>query len=44
MKELIMQNWMTILTAIAWLVSVIVTKRYGDIKTGLLTLAVAAEE
>ena len=39
-----MQNLWTILAAIAWLVSVIVTKRYGDIKTGLLTLAVAAEE
>ena len=44
MKEIIMQNIWTILAAIAWLVSVIVTKRYGDIKTGLLTLAVAAEE
>jgi len=44
MKEIIMQNLWTILAAIAWLVSVIVTKRYGDIKTGLLTLAVAAEE
>ena len=44
MKELILNNWMTILTAITWLVSVIVTKRWGDIKTGLLTLIVAAEE
>ena len=44
MKEIIMQNLWTILAAIAWFVSVIVTKRYGDIKTGLLTLAVAAEE
>lgn len=44
MKEFIMQNLWTILAAIAWLVSVIVTKRWGDIKTGLLTLAVAAEE
>lgn len=44
MKELILQNLWTILAAIAWLVSVIVTKRWGDIKTGLLTLAVAAEE
>jgi len=44
MKEIIMQNLWTILAGIAWLVSVIVTKRYGDIKTGLLTLAVAAEE
>lgn len=44
MKELIMQNLWTILTAVAWLVSVIVTKRWGDIKTGLLTLIVAAEE
>ena len=39
-----MQNLWTILAAIAWFVSVIVTKRNGDIKTGLLTLAVAAEE
>ena len=44
MKEMIMQNLWTIIAAITWLVSVIVTKRYGDIKTGLLTLAVAAEE
>ena len=44
MEQIIMQNLWTILAAIAWLVSVIVTKRYGDIKTGLLTLAVAAEE
>jgi hypothetical protein len=44
MKELIIQNLWTILTAVAWLVSVIVTKRWGDIKTGLLTLIVAAEE
>jgi hypothetical protein len=44
MKELILQNIWTILAGIAWLVSVIVTKRYGDIKTALLTLAVAAEE
>ena len=44
MKEIIMQNLWTIIAGIAWLVSVIVTKRYGDIKTGLLTLAVAAEE
>ena len=44
MKEFIMQNLWTIIAAITWLVSVIVTKRYGDIKTGLLTLAVAAEE
>ena len=44
MKELILQNLWTIIAGIAWLVSVIVTKRYGDIKTGLLTLAVAAEE
>ena len=41
---MIKENIWTILTAIAWLVSVIVTKRYGDIKTGLLTLIVAAEE
>ena len=44
MKELILQNLWTVIAAIAWLVSVIVTKRWGDIKTGLLTLAVAAEE
>ena len=44
MEQFIKENIWTILTAIAWLVSVIVTKRYGDIKTGLLTLAVAAEE
>ena len=44
MREFIMQNLWTIIAAITWLVSVIVTKRYGDIKTGLLTLAVAAEE
>ena len=44
MEQIIKENLWTILTAIAWLVSVIVTKRYGDIKTGLLTLAVAAEE
>ena len=44
MKELMLQNLWTIIAGIAWLVSVIVTKRYGDIKTGLLTLAVAAEE
>ena len=44
MKEFIMQNLWTIIAGITWLVSVIITKRYGDIKTGLLTLAVAAEE
>ena len=44
MKELILQNLWTIIAAITWLISVIVTKRWGDIKTGLLTLAVAAEE
>ena len=44
MKEIIMQNLWTILAAIAWLVTTIATKRYGDIKTGLLTLIVAAEE
>ena len=44
MKELILTNLWTIIVAVTWLVSVIVTKRYGDIKTGLLTLAVAAEE
>ena len=44
MEQIIMQNLWTILAAIAWFVSVIVTKRWGDIKTGLLTLIVAAEE
>ena len=44
MEQIIMQNLWTILAAIAWLISVIVTKRWGDIKTGLLTLIVAAEE
>ena len=44
MKEFILTNLWTIIAGIAWLVSVIATKRYGDIKTGLLTLAVAAEE
>ena len=44
MKEIIMQNLWTILATIAWLVSTIATKRYGDIKTGLITLIVAAEE
>ena len=44
MKEIIMQNLWTILAAIAWLVTTIATKRYGDIKTGLLALIVAAEE
>ena len=44
MKEIIMQNLWTILTAIAWLVSVIATKRWGDIKTGFLSLIVAANE
>ena len=44
MKEIIMQNLWTILAAIAWLVTTIATKRYADIKTGLITLIVAAEE
>ena len=44
MKEIIMQNLWTMLAAVAWLVSVISAKRWGDIKTGLLTLIVAAEE
>lgn len=44
MKELILSNLWTILTAVAWLVSVIVTKRWGDIKTGFLALIVAANE
>lgn len=44
MKEIIMQNLWTILAGIAWLVTTIATKRYGDIKTGLITLIVAAEE
>lgn len=44
MEQIIKDNLWTILTAITWLISVIVTKRWGDIKTGLLTLIVAAEE
>ena len=44
MKELILGNLWTILAAVAWLVSVIVTKRWGDIKTGFLALIVAANE
>lgn len=44
MKELILGNLWTILTAVAWLVSVIVTKRWGDIKTGFIALIVAANE
>ena len=44
MEQIIKDNLWTILAAITWLVSVIVTKRWGDIKTGLLTLIVAAEE
>lgn len=44
MEQIIKENLWTILTAIAWLVTTIATKRWGDIKTGLLTLIVAAEE
>lgn len=44
MEQMIMQNLWTILAAIAWLATTIATKRYGDIKTGLITLIVAAEE
>ena len=44
MEQIIKDNLWTILAAIAWLVSVIATKRWGDVKTGLLTLIVAAEE
>jgi hypothetical protein len=44
LEQFIKENIWTILSAIAWLVSVIVTKRWGDIKTGLITLIVAAEE
>ena len=44
MEQILKYNLWTILVAIVWLVSVIVTKRWGDIKTGLLTLIVAAEE
>jgi hypothetical protein len=42
--EFIKENLWTILTAITFIASTIATKRYGDIKTGLLTLIVAAEE
>ena len=44
MEQIIKENLWTILAAVTWLVSVVVTKRWGDIKTGLLTLIVAAEE
>ena len=44
MEQIIKDNLLTIIAAVMWLVSVIVTKRWGDIKTGLLTLIVAAEE
>jgi len=44
MEQFIKENIWTILTAITFIISTIATKRYGDIKTGLLTLAVAAEE
>ena len=44
MKELIIQNLWTILAGVTWLVSVIVTKRWGDVKTGFLALIVAANE
>ena len=44
MEQVIKDNLWTILAAAAWLVSIIVTKRWENIKTGLLTLIVAAEE
>jgi len=44
MEQIIKENVWTILTAITFIVSTIATKRYGDIKTGLITLIVAAEE
>ena len=44
MEQIIKDNLLTIIAAVMWLVSVIFTKRWGDIKTGLLTLIVAAEE
>ena len=44
MEQFIKENMWTILTAITFIVSTIATKRWGDIKTGLLTLIVAAEE
>ena len=44
MEQILKDNLLTIFTAVMWLVSVIITKRWGDIKTGLLTLIVAAEE
>ena len=44
MEQFIKENIWTILTAITFVISTIATKRWGDIKTGLLTLIVAAEE
>lgn len=44
MEQIILQNLWTILAAVMWLVSIIVTKRWGDIKTGFLSLIVAANE
>jgi hypothetical protein len=44
MEQFIKENIWTILTAITFIISTIATKRYGDIKTGLITLIVAAEE
>ena len=44
MEQFIKENIWTILTTITFIVSTIATKRWGDIKTGLLTLIVAAEE
>ena len=44
MEQFIKEYIWTILTAITFIVSTIATKRWGDIKTGLLTLIVAAEE
>ena len=44
MEQIIKENLWTILAAITFIISTIATKRYGDIKTGLLSLIVAAEE
>ena len=44
MEQILKDNLLTIIAAVMWLVSVIITKRWGDIKTGMLTLIVAAEE
>ena len=44
MEQFIKENIWTILTAITFIISTIATKRWGDIKTGLLSLIIAAEE